>query len=191
MKTGRSKFESNKRLITVIVKLFSLLGKPVNKRLMIFCRNWNGNIGILLRFIILKNLAKNCGKNVVIFPNVFFAHLDKISFGSNVSIHPMTYIDGCGEVTIGDDVSIAHNCSILSTNHQWDDYSVPIKYNKLIKKSVLIKNDVWLGCGVRILAGVTVESRVVIAAGAVVSKNVPGNMIVGGVPAKMIKKILN
>ncbi|WP_220727602.1 acyltransferase, partial [Marinilactibacillus psychrotolerans] len=84
-------------------------------------------------------------------------------------------------------VSIAHSTSILSSDHTWDDKSLPIKYNKLSLKPVTIKSDVWLGCGVRILAGSFINKRVVIAAGAVVNKTIESNILAGGIPAKKIK----
>ena len=101
----------------------------------------------------------------------------------------MCYIDGAGGIEIGNDVSIAHSSSILSTNHTWNDVTVPIKYNKETFSKVTIENDVWIGCGCRILAGVTLHERSVIAAGAVVTSTVESNSVYGGIPAKLIKKI--
>src|SRR5690606_10684526 len=103
--------------------------------------------------------------------------------------HSNCYIDANGEVEIGNNVSIAHNSTILSTNHDWSDITVPIKYNPVTYGKVLISNDVWVGCGCRILAGVHIQSRSIIAAGAVVNKNVSPKTIVGGVPAKLIKQL--
>lgn len=90
---------------------------------------------------------------------------------------------------LSDNVSIAHSTSILSVNHTWDDATNPIKYNPVERSAVMIENDVWIGCGCRILAGVTVHTRSVVAAGAVVTKDVPSNVLVGGVPSKIIKSI--
>jgi acetyltransferase-like isoleucine patch superfamily enzyme len=106
-----------------------------------------------------------------------------------VSIHPNCYIDATGQISIGNNVSIAHNTSILSAEHTWGDSGLPIKYNKVELKPVSIENDVWIGCGCRILAGVTISHRVIIAARAVVNCNCKSNTIHGVVPAKLIKKI--
>lgn len=187
--TGRDKFRKYKTIIDFLVKLFGFLGKSFNRTLLGVFRNTNGFLGLLLRYIFLKNCAKSIGDNVSIQPNVFLFNLSKISIGSNVSIHPMCYLDGAGGLTIEDNVSIAHNCSILTTNHQWMDITLPIKYNPESYSSVLIKSDVWLGCGVRVMAGVTINSRSIIAAGAVLTKNVEANSLFAGVPAKEIKKI--
>uniref|UniRef100_UPI00263397E1 acyltransferase n=1 Tax=uncultured Flavobacterium sp. TaxID=165435 RepID=UPI00263397E1 len=151
--------------------------------------NMNGKSVLFIRYLLLRNLAKSCGDNVSIQPNVFLFNIHLIKFGNNVSIHPMCYIDGAGEIEIGNDVSIAHSSSILSTNHTWNDVTVPIKYNKETFSKVTIENDVWIGCGCRILAGVTLHQRSVIAAGAVVTTNVESHSVYGGIPAKLIKKI--
>jgi acetyltransferase-like isoleucine patch superfamily enzyme len=61
----------------------------------------------------------------------------------------------------------------------------------LITKQIVIKRNAWIGAGATILPGVTVGENSVVAAGAVVSKDVPANTIVGGIPAKIIKSIEN
>lgn len=187
--TGRDKFKKYKGIIRILSQFFSLFPTSIQRFLFVFFRNKNGKSGLLIRYLLLRNLAKSCGDNVSIQPNVFLFNIHLISFGNNVSIHPMCYIDGAGEIEIGNDVSIAHATSILSTNHTWDDVSMPIKYNKEAFSKVTIANDVWIGCGCRILAGVTVHQRSVVAAGAVVTSSVESNSVYGGIPAKLIKRI--
>lgn len=187
--TGRNRFEKNRGIIYFLAKIFAFLGRKINYRLLVFFRYKTGNIGILIRYILIKNLAKSVGDNVSIQPGVYLFNLQNIEFGNNVSVHPMCYLEGAGGIGIGNNVSIAHSTSILSTNHTWNDISLPIKYNKETYSSVFIEDDVWVGCGCRILAGVTIESRAVVAAGAVLNKNVNSNTVVGGIPAKEIKKI--
>jgi acetyltransferase-like isoleucine patch superfamily enzyme len=187
--SGRDKFRKFKGLITVLVKVNSIVPKKINHFFLRFFRNTNGKIGLVIRYVLVKNLAKSCGDNVSIHPNVFLFSIDKMSFGNNISIHPMCYLDAAGELVIGDNVSVAHNCSIMTNNHSWDDISVPIKYNPEVNGKVTIEEDIWLGCGVRVLAGVTLQARTVVAAGAVVNKSGPGHAVYGGVPAKLIKRI--
>jgi acetyltransferase-like isoleucine patch superfamily enzyme len=187
--TGRDKFKKFRGIIRFVSFFFSLFPNFVLKFLFTLFRNKNGKSGLLIRYILLSNLAKSCGDNVSIQPNVFLFNIHLISIGNNVSIHPMCYIDGAGEIEIGNDVSIAHSSSILTTNHTWNDLSIPIKYNKETFSKVKIDNDVWIGCGCRILAGVTINKRSVIAAGAVVTVDVEANSVYGGIPAKLIKKI--
>ena len=144
---------------------------------------------IAIRYIILKSLIKECGDNVRIGCNVTIVHWHELSLGSNISIHDNCYIDGAGSLIIKNNVSIAHNSSILTTNHSWQDKLIPIKYNAVTLQKVIINDDVWVGCACRILAGVEIGSRSVIASGAVVNKNVLSNSIYAGVPAKFIKQI--
>ena len=187
--TGREKFKTYSRLIFFFSNILGFFGKKLNNKLLVFFRNLDGKSGLVIRYILAKNLFKEIGSNVSIYTNVFILNPEQISMGNNISIHPLCYIEGAGGIEIGDEVSIAHNSSLISTNHTWNDPSVPIKYNKENLKKIVIENDVWIGCGVRILAGVKIGSRSVIAAGAVVSKDFKGSSVIGGVPAKIIKGI--
>lgn len=110
--------------------------------------------------------------------------------GRNVSLHCWSFVSAQGGLTIGDDVAIGHRCSILTTEHGFDDPSVAIKSQPITFHPVVIGNDVWIGANVTILAGVTIGPRSIIAAGAVVTRSFPaGNMIIGGVPAREIRRL--
>lgn len=187
--SGRDQFKRYKNLILLISFIFKLLPKFVVVFIWDLTTNFKQIPFIALRYIIAKRLANKCGDNVLINTNVQILGWEKLNLGNNVSIHANCYIDATGGIQIMDNVSIAHNSTILSTNHDWKDKSLPIKYNPVISKSVFIDNDVWVGCACRILAGVTVNSRSIVAAGAVVNKDVEPNTIVGGIPAKKIKDI--
>lgn len=188
METGRVKFNRHRQKINLISKIFSFLPIKFNIFLYIYFRNSKGKFGFLIRYILLKNIAIECGDNVSIHPDVYIFNIQKISFGSNISIHPLCYIDGAGGITIGNNVSIAHNSTILSTNHEYIG-NQPIKYNSIHFNPTIISDDVWIGCGVRVLAGVRIGNHSVIAAGGVVTKSFEPNCIIGGVPAKILKKI--
>jgi acetyltransferase-like isoleucine patch superfamily enzyme len=185
--SGRNLFNTFDSVINVFVILLSWL--PKNLRMLFW--DWTnaipGIVGIGVRYCVLKSLCKKCGKNVLIGTNVGISGFQGLEIGSNVSIHRQCYIEAEGGVTIGSNVSIAHQTSILSTNHSWDDESLPIKYNKLKPAKVFINDDVWIGCGVRVLAGVLVDKRSVIAAGAIVTKDVQKRTVVGGNPARLLK----
>jgi acetyltransferase-like isoleucine patch superfamily enzyme len=108
-----------------------------------------------------------------------------IQIGKNVFInHACTFLD-LGGIVIEDDVLIAPKASIITENHPVN----PKERKMLDLKPVIIKRNVWIGANATILPGVTVGENSVIAAGAVVSKDVPANTVVGGIPAKIIKKI--
>lgn len=146
-------------------------------------------MGELIRYVVFHELVKECGENVLIKKSVYLYDVREMICGNNVSIHEMCYISAVGGLTIGNNVSIAHGSSILTTNHAWDDKTKPIKYNNVTMSPVVISDDVWIGCGVRVLAGVHIGTRSVVAAGAVVAKDVESNTLVGGCPAKVIKRI--
>lgn len=107
------------------------------------------------------------------------------TIGKNVFInHACSFLD-MGGITIEDNVLIGPKVNIVTENHPED----PAKRSSLVTKPVLIKNNAWIGAGANILPGVTVGKNAIVAAGAVVTKDVPDNTVVGGVPAKFIKSI--
>jgi len=105
--------------------------------------------------------------------------------GKNVFInHDCSFLD-LGGITIEDDVQIGPKVSLITENHPLG----PSARKSLDLKSVLIKKNAWIGAGAIILPGVTIGENSVVAAGAVVNKDVPDNTVVGGVPAKVIRAI--
>lgn len=139
-----------------------------------------------LRFCLIRLLSKECGDLVDIREDVYVLRLDCLTVGSRVSIHPMTYIDATGGVEIGNDVSIAHGVTIMSTEHIFDAPDVPTRDQGIREEPVRLGNDVWIGAGAKILGGVTVGDHAIVAAGAVVTRNVLAGAIVAGVPARVI-----
>lgn len=148
-----------------------------------------GKVGFLFRYFELKKKSEFVGVNVYIAKQCVFKNLKYFSCGVNLSIHEFSYIDAAGGIEIGDNVSIAHNCSLVSFEHTWADLEAPIKYNPTKLNSIKIGNDVWLGCGVRVLAGTVIEDRVIVAAGAVVKGTLESGYLYGGIPAKKLKKL--
>ena len=83
---------------------------------------------------------------------------------------------------------MAPNVAIIATNHNFGRKDIPMNQQGSVDMAINIEDDVWIGYGAKILAGVTINKGVIIAAGAVVTADVPEYTIVGGVPARMIKK---
>jgi acetyltransferase-like isoleucine patch superfamily enzyme len=108
-----------------------------------------------------------------------------VEFGAHSTVNPYAMISG--KVRCGDGVRIASHVSIVGFNHGFDDPSVPIHTQKHETLGITIEDDVWIGANAVVLDGVTVGRGAVIAAGAVVSKDVPPMAIVGGVPAKVVR----
>jgi acetyltransferase-like isoleucine patch superfamily enzyme len=111
----------------------------------------------------------NFGKHITIVKNVFINHA-------------CSFLD-LGGITIEDDVLIGPRVNLVTENHPVD----PSDRKSLLLNSILIKRNAWIGAGATILPGVTIGENAIIAAGAVVTKDVPGNTIAGGIPAKLIK----
>ena len=112
-------------------------------------------------------------------------------FGKNIHIGENVFINsGCkmqdqGGIYIGNDVLIGHNACLLTLNHEID----PESRTDMHPKSIFIDDKAWLGSNVTVLPGIRIGEGAIVAAGAVVTKDVPANTVVGGVPAKIIKKI--
>jgi acetyltransferase-like isoleucine patch superfamily enzyme len=187
--TGRSLFRRARPLIRALQAALGAL--PVTVRMALWGMSSAGSSKFRLgiRYVLASTLAKTCSENVFLGPRITVVGWGGLEIGRNVSIHQDSYIDASGGVLIGSDVSIAHAVSILSFEHSYDDLRTPIKYNPLRYGPVHISDDVWIGCGVRILSGVTIGSRAIVAAGAVVANDVPSGTVVGGVPARILKRI--
>jgi acetyltransferase-like isoleucine patch superfamily enzyme len=94
-----------------------------------------------------------------------------------------------GPVCIGHHVNLAQGITVTALNHNFADTNRRIDEQGISTRPVVIGDDVWIGANAVILPGVTIGRHVVVAAGAVVTKDVPENTIVAGVPAKVIKKL--
>ena len=94
-----------------------------------------------------------------------------------------------GPVCIGNNVNLAQGITVSALNHNFEDTTRRIDEQGISTKPVVIGDDVWIGANAVILPGVTIGQHVVVAAGAVVTKDVPDYSLVAGVPAKVIKNL--
>ncbi|MFI8380292.1 sugar O-acetyltransferase [Leeuwenhoekiella sp. NPDC079379] len=114
-----------------------------------------------------------------------------INYGKNTKIGNKVFINfdcvflDLGGITIEEGVLLAPKVSLLTEGHPLS----PSERHALVPKPIYIKKNAWIGANATILQGVTIGENSVVAAGSVVSKDVPDNVIVGGTPAKIIKKI--
>ena len=108
-----------------------------------------------------------------------------IRLGKNVFInHACSFLD-IGGITIEDDVQIGPHVNLTSENHPLD----PTDRKTLLLQPIVIKRNAWIGAGATILPGVTIGENAIVAAGAVVSRDVPPNTVVAGVPANVVKTL--
>ncbi len=134
-----------------------------------------------------REIFGSAGKNLVVHSRLNVDYGKNIHVGDNfLANYNLTVLD-IAPVNIGDDVWIGPNTDIYTVNHP---LTAAGRHQRLgIGKPVNIGNDVWIGGKVTICPGVTIGNGAVIAAGAVVTKDIPANVVAGGVPAKVIKKI--
>lgn len=94
-----------------------------------------------------------------------------------------------GPVTIGNHVNLAQGITVTALNHNFSDTNKKIDEQGVSTNPVMIEDDVWIGANAVVLPGVKIGNHCVVAAGAVVTKDVPPHSLVAGVPAKVIKQI--
>ena len=124
-----------------------------------------------------------CGEDVLFYPGVSIVMPKTISIGSHSHLGERCHLRGGGQVVIGEWCQIANNVIIASGNHPIDGGHY---YGKAVFKDILIGNNIWIGSGAIILPGVTIGDNSVIAAGAVVTRPVEANVVVAGVPARVV-----
>jgi galactoside O-acetyltransferase len=112
-----------------------------------------------------------------------------IMIGDNVSLNAGVHVNASvgGEIEIGNDVIIGPLTIIRAANHRFDDPTIPIRGQGHQAKRTRIGKDVWLGAGVIVVPGVSIGDGAVVAAGSVVTRNVPCLGIVAGVPARLVR----
>jgi len=109
---------------------------------------------------------------------------NRVTFGKNVFINHSANLSSSGGIEFGDNVMVGPGLKIATFNHDMYDRHVTYTYGK-----VTVKENAWIGMGVTICPGVTIGKYAVVAAGAVVTTDVPDYAVVGGVPAKVIKML--
>ncbi|MEN8884906.1 MAG: acyltransferase [Winogradskyella sp.] len=149
------------------------------------------NLGSGVKIVVEANAYIKFGDNVTIKNNttIYAKKNSKITFGNNTSTGHDTEISANKSITIGSDVIMGANTYITDSNHGYSMTGIPFREQPMEIGSVEIGNNVWLGRNAMILKGSNVGSDTVVAAGAVVTKCFPENIILGGVPAKVIKSI--
>lgn len=137
-----------------------------------------------LRALCAAHMLAKCGERVNIERQARFGRGVELGNDSGIGIRAVV-ADG---TKIGSDVMMGPDCLILNRNHCVEDVTRPMRLQGYTEtKPVCIEDDVWIGSRVTILPGVTVHTGAVIAAGAVVTHDVPPFAVVGGVPAHVIR----
>ena len=130
---------------------------------------------------------KNVGKGTRINITAKLSHHKRISIGKKSLIGAYCNINpGTGNIVIGDKVLLAPQVTIVGSNH--DVSKAELRHTSAEKKNVVVEDGAWIATGAIVLPGVRIGKGAIVGAGAVVTKNVPPMIIVGGIPAKVIRK---
>lgn len=138
-----------------------------------------------LREIMSRLIGKRVDDTFRLFPPFYTDYGKNISIGKDVFINSGCHFQDQGGITIGDGSLIGHNVVLATINHSL----LPSEKRKNYYAPITIGKNVWIGSNATILQGVTIGEWAVVAAGAVITKDVPSYTIVGGIPAKIIKKV--
>lgn len=138
-----------------------------------------------LREMMSRLIGKRVDDTFRLFPPFYTDFGKNITIGKNVFINSGCHFQDQGGIVIGDGALIGHNVVLATINHAF----VPSENRRNYYAPIKIGNNVWIGSNATVLPGVTIDEWSVVAAGAVVSKDVPPYTVVGGVPAKVLKKI--
>lgn len=139
-----------------------------------------------LRNLACRNMFSKCGENVKVGQGALIGSGDSIEIGDFSSIGKDCVVNN---VNIGKNVMMGQEVILYASNHKFEDVSIPMSIQGMSKlRTLLIDDDVWIGARAMILPSVNhIGKGAIIAAGAIVTKDVPSFAIVGGNPAKIIK----
>lgn len=122
-------------------------------------------------------------ESVVVFPPFYCEFGKNLSLGKDVFVNMGGTFQDTGGITIGDGTLIGHGSTVTTLNHGVD----PERRADMAPAPVVIGRKVWFGANVTVVPGVTIGDGAIVGAGAVVTKDVPANAVVAGVPARVIK----
>ena len=167
---GRARFENVQRAVRLSARLSDIGFDDLDGLRTAFSELIGKPVGE--RFMVIPPFSTDCGLNIII--------------GANVFINQGCHFMDMGGITIGDDVMIGPKVNLVSAGHP---VSPSERRNGIVAKPITIGNNVWIGAAATILPGVTVGDDAVIAAGAVVSRDVPAGTMAAGVPARVLKQL--
>ncbi|HEX8035512.1 MAG TPA: acyltransferase [Ktedonobacterales bacterium] len=147
--------------------------------------------GLSKRGVVLGNRV-SIGSFAMIRPSGYYSgHIGEgLRVGDKSTIGPFCYLGCSGYITIGRNVMIGPRVSFYAENHNFADVSKPMQYQGVTRVPIVVEDDCWIASHSVILAGVTIGRGSIVAAGSVVTRDVPPYSIVGGAPARIIKSRL-
>lgn len=138
-----------------------------------------------VRALFFQLINQPVDETFCLFPPFYTDYGQNITVGKNVFINTGCRFQDQGGIVLGDGALIGHNVVLATLNHDED----PAKRHILHPAPIILGKNVWIGANAAVVPGVTIGDGAIIAAGAVVTRDVPPNAVVGGVPARIIKRI--
>jgi acetyltransferase-like isoleucine patch superfamily enzyme len=136
-----------------------------------------------VRALLSRLTGREVAESVTVFPPFYSEFGKNLTLGEEVFINQGCRFQDTGGITIGDGTLIGHGSTLTTLNHAVD----PRRRADMTPAPVVIGRRVWLGASVTVVPGVTIGDGAIVGAGAVVTKDVPADAIVGGVPARLIR----
>lgn len=138
-----------------------------------------------VRDLFARLFGKPVDPSFRVFPPFYTDFGKNITVGKNVFINACCHFQDQGGITLGDNCLVGHNIVFATLNHGF----APEERQSMLPAPIVVGRNVWIGSNSTILQGVTIGDNSIIAAGSVVTKDVPANAIVAGVPARFIRSI--
>ena len=139
-----------------------------------------------IRALFSELIGKKVDESFLLIPPFYTVGGDEIRVGQNVFVNQNCTFYDLGGLSIADNVMIGPNVSIITASHPLEPSQ---RRAVTIGKPIVIERNVWIAAGATVIGGVTIGENSVVAAGAVVTRNVPPNSLVGGNPARVIRSI--
>ncbi len=138
-----------------------------------------------VRALFARLFGKPVDPSFRVFPPFYTDFGKNITVGKNVFINACCHFQDQGGITLGDNCLVGHNVVFATLNHGF----APEERQSMLPAPIVVGRNVWIGSNSTILQGVTIGDNSIIAAGSVVTKDVPANAIVAGIPARFIRSI--
>ncbi|KRD42662.1 thiamine biosynthesis protein ThiF [Oerskovia sp. Root918] len=136
-----------------------------------------------VRALLARLTGAAVDESVTVFPPFYCEFGKNLTLGKDVFLNSGCRFQDTGGITIGDGTLVGHGCTLTTLNHAVD----PARRADMMPSPIRIGRKVWLGAAVTVVPGVTIGDGAIVGAGAVVTKDVPADTIVAGVPARILR----
>jgi maltose O-acetyltransferase len=146
----------------------------------------NDFLSCTLRRYLISLLGVQLGSRTIVRGGSYI-YGGKLTTGKNCQINRSCYFDFTEKIVLGNNVVVGHGATFITAKH--DIGNATQRASAVLGYSIVIEDGVWIGANTTLLPGITVGKGAIVAAGAVVTKNVPPNTVVAGIPAKVIREM--